>query len=185
MQFIRHYVNEHHHAFLGASKYHWIDYDMEKMERIWENQFASVLGQRKHAWAAEAIRMGLRQQKNKITLNSYINDAIGFRMEPEVVLMWNDDCFGTADAISFNNGLLRIHDLKTGIHPGSFKQLWIYCALFCLEYRVNPYDIEMIVRIYQNDEILEQVVDPQIVREIMDKYKMFNSRIQEMKELMS
>lgn len=184
MRFNKHYAAEGMHAFLGASKYHWVNYDMQKMEKIFENQFASALGTRKHVWAAEAIRLGLRQQRNNKTLNAYINDAIGFQMEPEVVLMWSENCFGTADAISFTKRVLRIHDLKTGIHPGSKFQLDIYCALFCLEYRMNPYDIEMITRLYQNDEIQEFLADPKWIREIMDKIKMFDARIEEMKEVM-
>lgn len=183
MRFNKHSNLEGLHAFLGASKYHWVRYDLEKMERIFENQFASILGSRKHVWAAEAIRLKQRQPRNNKTLNAYINDAIGFRMEPEVVLYYNDDCFGTADAISFSKGVLRIHDLKTGVHPGNMNQLEIYCALFCLEYRVNPYDIEMILRIYQNDEIIEAVADPKWIKEIMDKIKMFTAHIEVMREV--
>ena len=126
MQFKKYYNMDQQHAFLGASKYHWVNYDMEKMERIFENQFASVIGTRKHAWAAEAIRMGLRQQRNNKTLNAYINDAIGFKMTPEQVFKWSDNCFGTADAASFEKRVLRIHDLKTGVHPGSYHQIEIY-----------------------------------------------------------
>lgn len=184
MRFKQHYGVEGKHAFLGASKYHWVNYDIEKMERIFENQFASILGSRKHVWAAEAIRLGLRQQKNNKTLNAYINDAIGFRMTPEVVLFFNEDFFGTADAISFSKGVLRIHDLKTGIHPGNINQLKIYFVLFCLEYKVNPYDIEMIGRIYQSDEILEFIGDPKEIRDLMEKAKLFTKRIEEMREVM-
>lgn len=183
MRFQRHFAVEGLHAFLGASKYHWVRYDIEKMERIFENQFASVLGNRKHVWAAEAIRLGQRQPRNNKTLNAYINDAIGFRMEPEVVLFYNDDWFGTADAISFNKSVLRIHDLKTGIHPGHVNQIEIYFALFCLEYKVNPYDIEMIGRIYQNDDIIEFIGDPAWIKEIMEKGKKFCNRIEEMREV--
>lgn len=184
MHFNKHLRLEDLHAFLGASKYHWVNYDMPKMERIFENQFAAALGTRKHAWAAEAIRLGQRQPRGNKTLNAYINDAIGFRMEPEVVLFYSDNCFGTADAICFFKNVLRIHDLKTGTHPGSVHQLEIYAALFCLEYRINPYDIEMILRLYQSDDMLEFIGDPKWIREIMDKIKMFDSRIEEMKEVM-
>jgi len=184
MHFRKHFDVEGMHAFLGASKYHWVRYDLEKMERIFENQFASVLGTRKHVWAAEAIRLGERQIRNNKTLNAYINDAIGFRMTPEVVLFFNSDFFGTADAISFSKGILRVHDLKTGIHPGSTDQVKIYFVLFCLEYEVNPYDIEMIGRIYQSDEVIEFIGDPKEVRDIMDKAKLFTKRIDEMREVM-
>lgn len=184
MRFNKHSAVEGLHAFLGASKYHWVNYDLAKMERIFENQFAAILGTRKHVWAAEAIRLGQRQAKSNKTLNSYINDAIGFRMQPEVVLFYNEDCFGSADAIGFHKNVLRIHDLKTGVHPGSVLQIMIYFALFCLEYRVNPYDIEMIGRIYQNDEIQEFVGEPKEVKEIMEKIKLFTQRIAEMREVM-
>jgi hypothetical protein len=183
MRFNKHSGVEGMHAFLGASKYHWVNYDLAKMERIFENQFAAVLGTRKHIWAAEAIRLGQRQAKSNKTLNAYINDAIGFRMEPEVILFFNEDCFGTADAIGFHKNVLRIHDLKTGIHPGSILQIMIYFALFCLEYRMNPYDIEMIGRIYQNDEIEEFQADPKEVKDIMEKIKLFTARIEEMREV--
>lgn len=183
MRFNKHYAVEGMHAFLGASKYHWVRYDLDKMETIFQNQFATELGNRKHAWAAEAIRLGQRQPRNNKTLNAYINDGIGFRMEPEVVLFYNEHCFGTADTISFEKQILRVHDLKTGIHPGNFNQIDIYCALFCLEYRVNPYDIDMIQRIYQNDDVLEQIGDPAWIKEIMEKIKMFTVRIEELREV--
>lgn len=185
MRFNNHWEVEGKHAFLGASKYHWVNYDVEKMRRVFENQFASQLGDRKHIWAAEAIRLKIRQQRSNKTLNAYINDAIGFQMEPEVVLKFSDVCFGTADAISFEKGILRIHDLKTGVHPGSEHQLEIYAALFCHEYRVSPYDIEIILRIYQNDEVLEFTPDPAWIKEIMDKMELFNKEIQTMKEVMA
>lgn len=182
--FNNHWKVEGKHAFLGASKYHWIRYDIDKMERIWENKFKSEYGQRLHKWAAEAIRLKIRMKDNSVTINAYINDAIRFHMVPEQVLMYNDDCFGTADAIGFRERVLRVHDLKTGVHPGNFDQPRIYCALFCLEYGVNPYDIEMIMRIYQSDQIFEELADPEEIKAIMDKIKVFTKRIEEMKEVM-
>lgn len=184
-----HLFNDHSgveglHAFLGASKHHWINYDLEKMERIWENQFAAARGTRLHKWAAETILLGRRQPRNKETLNSFINDAIGFRMTPEVVLFYSINCFGTTDVICFNKGVLRVHDLKTGVHPGSHHQIEIYFSLFCLEYKYNPYDIEMIGRIYQNNDVDEFHGNPKEIREIMEKIKKFDRRINEMKEVM-
>ena len=184
MLFNKHSSIEGMHAFFGASKYHWIKYDMEKMEKIFENQFAAMLGTRKHTWAAEAIRLKRRQPRNNETLNQYINDAIGYRMTPEVILFYSPNCFGTADCISFSKNVLRVHDLKTGVHPASIHQIEIYFALFCLEYRINPYDIEMVGRIYQNDMIEEFQGDPKWIREIMDKIKLFDSRVEDMKEVM-
>ena len=74
-------------------------------------------------------------------------------MTPEQVLYYSDNCFGTADSISFRDNLLRIHDLKTGTSPTHMEQLMIYAALFCLEYDVNPNSINIELRIYQNDEV--------------------------------
>ena len=85
----------------------------------------------------------------------YVNDAIGFRMDPEVILYSNPLCYGTADAISFKDNFLRIHDLKTGVSTPHIEQLYKYAALFCIEYRVDPRKIETELRIYQsNNDIL-------------------------------
>jgi hypothetical protein len=186
MRFNKHLGVEGLHAELGASKYHWVNYDDEKMAHVFRNRYASMLCTRKHIWAAEAIRLKQRQQRNNKTLNAYINDAIGFRMAVEVVLYFSADFFGTADAISYDRKtqILRIHDLKTGHHPGSPIQLFIYCALFCLEYNINPYDIQMKLRIYQADQILEFDGDPKEIRAIMDKAKRFANMFEEMREVM-
>ena len=184
LRFNNHWQVEGKHAFLGASKYHWIRYDLEKMKTIWSNKFKSERGTRLHKFAAEAIALKIRMPKNDQTLNRYINDAIGFRMSPEVVLFYNDDCFGTADALSFEKRILRVHDLKTGVHAGSFDQPKIYCALFCLEYGINPYDIEMIMRIYQNDQVFEEIADPEEVKQIMDTIVLFTKEIEIMREVM-
>ena len=101
---------------------------------------------------------------------TYVNDAIGFRMIPEQILYYSDVCFGTADAISFRQNFLRIHDYKSGTTPAKMEQLLCYAALFCLEYKTKPSSLDGCeLRIYQNDEILyhEPTVD-QIVP-IMDK----------------
>ena len=45
--------------------------------------------------------------------------------------------------------MLRIHDYKSGTVPGHMEQLQIYAALFCLEYKIRPSDIDMELRIYQ------------------------------------
>ena len=75
-------------------------------------------------------------------------------MTTEVCLFYSINAFGTADAISFRNNTLRIHDLKNGRTPASIKQLEIYAALFCLEYSFNPRDIDIELRLYQLDEVL-------------------------------
>ena len=121
------------HALLGASNYHWLNYDADRLTSAVLNYQAKERGTRLHAFAAECIDLKQKLPKNKKTLNTYVNDAIGFRMDTEQVLYYSDNCYGTADAISFNDGFLRIHDLKTGAVPAHMEQLFIYAALFCLE----------------------------------------------------
>ena len=111
----------------------------------------------------------------------HINDAIGFRMEPEVVLKYSLNCFGTADAICFRNKTLRIHDLKTGETPAKMDQLMIYAALYCLEYDVNPSDIKIILRIYQFNSFIEFEPEPEEIKEIMDIVIEFDGVIDQVK----
>ena len=112
----------------------------------------------------------------------YVNDAIGYKMVPEQVLYYSDNCFGTADAISFRGNLLRIHDLKTGVIPAHMEQLEIYAALFCLEYKFKPSDIEIELRIYQSDEILYHKPTSEDIVPIMDKIITFDKIIGNIKE---
>lgn len=169
MNFIKHSNLEGLHAPFGASKSSWLRYDDNKAISYLQNIKAKEIGTRLHAWAKETIDLGIKQPKSKKTIYSYINDAIGFKMSTEVVLYYSDFFFGTADAICFRNNKLRIHDLKTGITPVHIEQLEIYAALFCLEYKIRPSDIEIELRIYQNDEILYHNPEPEDILEIMDK----------------
>ena len=94
-------------------------------------------------------------------------------MDTEVVLFYSERFFGTADAISFREGTdgrftLRIHDLKTGKTPVHMEQLMIYAALFCLEYRVKPSEIDIELRIYQNDQVLYHNATAEDIVPIMD-----------------
>jgi hypothetical protein len=140
------------------------------------------MGTRLHEHAAECIRLGTRLEDNQKTLNMYVNDAIGFMMQPEVVLYYSDNCFGTADAISFRRNFLRIHDLKTGVTKVHMEQLEIYAALFCLEYKKKPKDIKMELRIYQNNEILVHNPTVEDIAPIMDKIITADRIIQSIKE---
>lgn len=103
------------------------------------------------------------------TLRAYINDAIGFKMKPEVILFYSKYCFGTADSISFRNKILRIHDFKSGDIAASMDQLMIYAALFCLEYKINPADIKIELRIYQSGEVQMYEPNPVEVSDIGNK----------------
>ena len=170
------------HAFLGASKYSWLNYDEEKLVTTYTNHLATMHGTRLHALAAELIQLRQKLPKSKKTLNMYVNDAIGFKLRPEQPLYFSENCFGTADAIGFKNDSLRIHDLKTGKTPASLHQLEIYASLFCLEYDVRPGDIEMELRIYQNDDVLIGNPTADIILPIMDKIVTFDKIIQRLKE---
>ena len=127
------------------------------------------MGTRLHAWAKDTIDLGLKQPRSKKTIYAYVNDAIGFKMDTEVVLYYSDRFFGTADSISFRDNTLRIHDLKTGTTPVHMEQLEIYAALFCLEYKIRPGEINMELRIYQNDEIIVHNPTAEDILPIMDK----------------
>ena len=169
------------HAFLGASKWHWINYDENKIKDAYNNWLAVQRGTELHDFAAQCIKLGQKLPRSKKTLNSYVNDAIGFRMRCEQTLYYSDNCFGTADAISFRNGILRIHDLKTGQTPAHMEQLEIYAALFSLEYRYEPQDIETELRIYQNDEILVHNPNPGEIQSIIDKIIFFDKIVNSIK----
>lgn len=169
MNFNKHSTLEGRHAPFGASQSSWLRYDDDKAVTVYKNLKANEVGTRLHAWAKETIDLGIKQPKSKKTIYAYVNDAIGYKMSTEVVLFYSDYFFGTADAISFRNGFLRIHDLKTGATPVHIEQLMIYAALFCLEYKIKPASIEMELRIYQNDQILYHIPTAEEIEQIMDK----------------
>lgn len=174
MNFNQHFNLAGRHAFLGASKYHWVNYDDDKLVDTYSKFLAVQRGTELHDIAAKLIKLGLKQPKSKKTFNMYVNDAIGYKMTPEQVLYYSDNCFGTADSISFRNGLLRIHDLKTGVTPAHMEQLMIYAALFCLEYKMKPSEIEMELRIYQSDEIVVHNPEVDEIVPIVDKIVTFD-----------
>lgn len=182
MKFNNHYNLSGLHAVFPASQSSWLRYDDDKALEVYANRKAAELGTRLHAWAAETIKLGIKQPKSKKTIYQYVNDAIGYKMEPEVVLFYSERFFGTADAISFRNNVLRIHDLKTGKTPVHIEQLMVYAALFCLEYRVKPSDIEIELRIYQKDEILFHKPEVDEIVPIMDKIIHLDKLLQKMEE---
>ena len=100
-------------------------------------------------------------------------------MTPEQLLYYSENCFGTADAISFRNKELRIHDLKTGTTKTHMEQLMIYAALFCLEYKKKPRNIKIELRIYQNNEVLIHNPEVDEIAPIMDKIIQFDKLIKE------
>jgi len=186
------------HALFNPSGYSWLNYgtDEESLELIFRRykaQYATVIGTTLHEYAEKRIKYRLRMyktDKNDVmmylldkglpmsvidldskfdNLKRYVNDAIGFQMDSEVLLYYSDNCFGTTDAIYFRDKELRIHDYKSGVTPAHIEQPLIYSALFCLEYGVKPMDISTHLRIYQSDEIIESDPDPMDIQTAMNQ----------------
>lgn len=181
MRFNRHSGLDGTHALLSPSKYHWVNYSEDQIDASIVKSFAAARGTALHNLAKDLIVLGQNLPDTTATLNAYVNDAIGFRMTPEQPLFYSRNCYGTADAISFRHNKLRIHDLKTGVSPTSLTQLEVYVALFCLEYEVDPNSIEIELRIYQNDEVRIYTGDPLTIFAIMDKIRVFDARIEQLR----
>lgn len=178
-------LNEHlelrgKHSFMSPSRAAWERYDPDKLVNAYINSFATEVGTCVHEFAERCISNHIKLAKTDKkmlmyhlvthgipdyvydlefiypTVMAYVNDAIGFRMHPEVILAYSDFCFGTADTLIFTekDRFLRIHDLKTGHKPAAIEQLVKYAALFCLEYNVKPNSIKSELRIYQNNEAI-------------------------------
>lgn len=182
MNWNRHSDLEGTHAFLSASKYHWINYDSDKLVESYSNFLATQKGTELHDFASRCIKLGQKLPKKNLTLNMFVNDAIGFKMESEQILYYSENCYGTADAISFRNGMLRIHDLKTGKILAHMEQLMVYAALFCLEYKVKPGEIGIELRLYQNDEAVIYSPEVEEIVGIMDKIVTFDRIIRKIQE---
>lgn len=157
MKFNEHYNLRDRHAFLSPSQPVWLHYDLEKLAKKRRSEQAIIEGTELHELAEGLIRKRRKQLDDGDYFNMYVNDAIGFRMKPEVTLYYSDLCFGKADTIKYDsrNKLLRIHDLKTGATKPHHEQLETYAALFCLEYDVKPSDIDFELRIYQRNKPID------------------------------
>ena len=193
MQFSRHPELEGRHARLSPSKYHWVNYTPEKFRTNYANDIMAAKGTQLHDFACTAIRLKEKLTRSNRTINAYVNDSIGFRMTPEQILAYSEFSFGTADALGFRDKFLRIHDLKTGVSRASMKQLYVYAALFCLEYNFKPGEIGFEFRIYQNDTCYIETtsenvsldawprVDRAEIIRIMDQIVFFDNMIREMR----
>lgn len=181
MIFNRHLNLNGLHAPFSPSSSAWLRYDDDKALEVYTNKKAAEVGTRLHNWAKDTIDLGIKQPRSKKTIYAYVNDAIGFKMDTEVVLFYSERFFGTADAISFRNGVLRIHDLKTGKSgkiEDHMEQLEIYAALFCLEYKVKPGEIEIELRVYKNNEVLYHNPTAEDILPIMDKIVHLNKLLE-------
>lgn len=177
MNFVKHSNLEGLHAPFSASQSAWLRYDTEKALTVYDNMRAKERGTKLHDWAKRTIDLGIKQPRSNKTLYAYVNDAIGFKMSTEVVLYYSPYFFGTADAISFRNNKLRIHDLKTG-KSGHMEQLEVYAALFCLEYKIKPGDIQMELRLYKDNEVIVHEPTAEDILPIMDKIVSLNKALE-------
>lgn len=181
MIFNRHSDLQGKHAFLSPSNYHWLNYTDQKLEARYAAYRSARRGTDLHALAHEAIRLGIKLSKAHRALSTYVTDALGFKMQCEQPLYYSPNCFGCADTISFRRSKLRIHDLKTGITATSFHQLEVYAAIFCLEYDVDPFSIEIELRIYQRDEVRVHIPFAEAIAEIMETIVRFDQQVEDMK----
>lgn len=163
------------HAFLSPSQHAWYNYDDDKFVKVWASKLAASRGTELHALACKLIKMGVHLPDDGTTLSLYVNDAIDLKLQPEKKLWYSKYCFGTADAIDYQDYILRIHDLKTGTTKVSFLQLELYAALFFLCYpelkMANVRDVEL--RIYQNNDIM---VQHETVEDILPKMDRIQAR---------
>lgn len=80
MNFNNHSNLEGQHAFLGASKYHWINYGEDKVAEAYRNFLATQKGTVLHAFAAQCIMLNQKLPKSKQTSGystSEIAEALG------------------------------------------------------------------------------------------------------------
>ena len=171
------------HAPFSPSSYHWINYSEAKAIEYIRSMKAKEIGTELHAIAALNIKHGI-MLAGEDTLAMYVNDAIKLNMDTEILLYFSPFFYGYADAICIDHeNVLRNHDLKTGIKPASMNQLYIYNALYCLDYSVDPNSLGGIEdRIYQNNEVFIDRPDPQKIIDIMMKIKSFNAILTELNE---
>lgn len=200
------------HAILSPSRHAFVRYDKSKLFTRYRADFASDIGDTLHAYAKDLIKFKkklTRYHKQQVELEllrngipenvfdidilfdnfkNYVNDAIGYQLDPEQPLKYSDNAYGTADAIAYTerrgdpdfDGELRIHDLKTGLSPASMEQLELYAALFFLEYpQYKVGRTKIILCIYQNfvdddDEIVPDIFteepDPERIAHFMDVF---------------
>ena len=192
MNFFNHNELKGKHALLAPSQPYWLEYNEEKLFQKMVSSSAQAMGTSLHELAETLIKHGVKLKKtdrNVVLVHllkdniprpaidldrlynnfmNYVNDAIGFKMTPEVPLFYSEYCFGTADAISFRNNLLRIHDYKSGTTNPKMEQLMVYAALFCLEYKYKPGEIQMELNIYHNDVIINHNPTADEIAPIMD-----------------
>lgn len=189
--------------------------DVDKLYSVYKSFYAPAVGTILHELASKYINIGFKLRKGDARIlskdiktlildketsipyeafsvekmfdnfSNFVNDAIGYRMKSEQVLVpikGSLNFYGTADAISFNDDLLRIHDYKTGYIQAHIEQLDVYSAFFCLEYGIKPSDIRIEERIYQGGEILYSTPTADDINPIIDKIITLNKIIDNFKK---
>jgi len=183
MRFQRHSELEGRHSFLSPSKYHWVNYDTQKLEARFQSWRGAARGTELHAFANRAIRLGTKLDPEMKAIAWYVADAIDLGLSSEQYLYYSDNCFGQSDSIGLVEDVLHVHDLKTGVGPvAKFTQLEIYAALCCLEYMVDPYSIGFELRIYQGEEVRDHQPHTDTIEAIMQNIVEKNSLVEAMKE---
>ena len=161
------------HAFMGASNYHWTNYDDITFEARYYNQFSQVIGTAIHELAHDCIVSRTKLNKHDIHLielklyKAFVpKDAYDANLILENLIPFVNDAIGYYE----RDKILRIHDYKNGVTQADIRQLYIYAALFCLEYHVNPLTLNKIeCRIYQNLEVLIDNPTGEVIQFYMDK----------------
>lgn len=212
MNFRRHSELEGKHAILSASSWRWINDDIESLTKRICSQYLSAIGTILHDIARKHIKHRIKLNKydkknvmlelveqgvpamviDTINFDSmyenlmrYVNDAVAFKMAPEVVLRFSNNFFGTADAIKYDeeSRFLRIHDYKSGTTPAHMEQLIIYVALFCLEYAIKPTSLSGCeLRIYQAPEPTICEPTPDDISQVIERIITFDNFMNKMWE---
>lgn len=188
------------HALFSPSQYSWLnDTTEDDVFRRYRGSVAAKIGTEVHEEACECIKTKTKYSKKEAVkvltkrlvlaeisrtafdpdflagnFVNFVNDALGYGMDPEQALYYSRWCAGTTDAISYDEKkkILRIHDLKTGVAPAKFEQLKAYAALFFLEYgklySINPGETNIELRIYQAGEVNEEYPTAEDILPIMD-----------------
>lgn len=206
MSFIMHShpeISEGSHAIISPSRHITRpDYSLDQFDNYISSSYAARIGTSIHELAAQLIKAKIKVNKSEAfkmielklfndgiprpliqpvqycdTFIAYVKDAIGFDMDPEVVLKYSRFAFGTTDAIRYNEkkNYLRIHDLKTGKQQAPLDQLVSYAALFFLEYHIKPGDVTTEIRIYQNGEVVTGFPTATDILPVMDQIVTLNN----------
>lgn len=212
MQYFDHSKLKGTHSILSASQCSWLNYTDETFIKFFFNKYSAQIGTLIHEFAASRISKKLKLKEGNedelifyllekgipsyvaynlnieaMYLNCllYVNDAIGFGMDSEVILCHSEAySYGTADALIFNKAKkkLRIHDLKTGVTKVHEEQLMIYAAYFCHEYGIDPLKISYELRIYKDCDVLIYEPDPNNIKLIIEKATHFTKLIESIKK---